>query len=37
MGQKDLMGEGPDQLLLALKTEERAQEPQNAVASRSWR
>ena len=34
---KDLMGEGPDQLLLALTMEERVQEPKNAVASRSWR
>ena len=36
MGQKDLMGEGLDQLLLALKMEERGHEPKNAVASRSW-
>ena len=34
---KDLMGEGPDQLLLALMMEERVQEPKNAIASRSWR
>ena len=34
---KDLMEEGPDQLLLALMMEERVQEPKNAVASRSWR
>lgn len=36
MGQKDLMGEGLDQLLLALKIEERDHKPKNAAASRSW-
>ena len=36
MGQKDLMGERPDQLLLALKMEERGHKPTNIVASRSW-
>jgi len=36
MGQKDLMGESLDQLLLALKMEERGHEATNVVASRSW-